>query len=187
MFLQRIIGVFTLNADTFEDIERDESALPQAAAVVAIVAVVQAIVGAGLSAVFGGDVLQIVLNLLSSLVVPFIGWAAFAGVTYLVGTSFFGGKSDYGQMLRVVGFAFAPQIIGIIPIIGWFIGLLWTIAAVFVAVRQGMDMDNTQAAITLVASFVVYIIIVFCASFTIGLFVGVGSAATGGMMLTPFM
>jgi hypothetical protein len=41
--LQRIMGVFMLNADTFEEIEHDQSATGQAAIVVTIVALLSAI------------------------------------------------------------------------------------------------------------------------------------------------
>ena len=46
--LDRIIGVLRLDAATYEEIEADESATSQAAIVVAIVAVVGGLVGAGI-------------------------------------------------------------------------------------------------------------------------------------------
>jgi hypothetical protein len=61
-------------------------------------------------------------------------------------------------MLRVIGFAYAPQILGIIPCCGWFVGLIWSLAAVFVAVRQGLDVDNTNAFLTIIVGFVLYLI-----------------------------
>ena len=42
-----------------------------------------------------------------------------------------------------------------IPCIGWIIGLIWTLAAGFVAVRQGLDLDNMKAFFTIVIGFIV--------------------------------
>jgi hypothetical protein len=52
-------------------------------------------------------------------------------------------------MLRVIGFAFAPQALGIVPCLGTAIGFVWTCVAGFIAVRQGLDLDNTKTLITI--------------------------------------
>src|SRR5512134_907576 len=105
MFLQRIMGVFKLDVNTFEEIERDTGATGQAALVVAIVALLSGI-GNGLVASFnpemGGSFLT---NFLIVLVGTFIGWIIWSVLTYLIGTAVFGGKADLGEMLRVLGFA----------------------------------------------------------------------------------
>ncbi len=156
MFMNRIIGVFKLDAATFEEIEADENATMQAALVVLVIALLGAL-GAGVGASF---VQAGFLNsFASSFVSTIVTWLAWSAVTFFVGTSFFGGKSDLGQMMRVLGFAYAPQILGIIPCIGWLIGLIWSLIAAFVAVRQGLDLDNTKAFLTIVVGFVVIILI----------------------------
>ncbi|MCL4304245.1 MAG: YIP1 family protein [Anaerolineae bacterium] len=171
---ERIMGVFKLNPNTFEEIEHDQSATGQAAIIVAIVALLNGL-GGGISASMnpqGGG--NFFLSFILFFVWAFIGWAIWSGVTYLVGTSLFGGKADMGEMLRVIGFAQAPQVLGIIPCIG-IIGAFWALAAGFVAVRQGLDLDNTKAFFTILIGFLVYLA-GFCAILSLvggaGAFVG---------------
>jgi hypothetical protein len=101
------------------------------------------------------------------LIWTFIGWAIWSGVTYLVGTNLFGGKADMGEMLRVIGFAQAPQVLGIIPCVG-IIGAIWSLIAGFIAVRQGLDLDNTKAFLTILIGFLVYIAGVCAISSVVG-------------------
>jgi hypothetical protein len=139
IMLNRVIGVMKLDVNTYEEIEADESATPQAAIVVTVVAVIGGLIGGGISVATGGSFLGTFLN---QLLVAYIGWGVWSVVTYFVGTSLFGGKSDIGQMLRVLGFAQAPGILGIIPSVAhlwagsgrWPVpllpfvrGLIWTI------------------------------------------------------------
>jgi hypothetical protein len=153
--LQRIIGVFKLDVNTFEEIEHDPAATGQAATVVGIVALLGAL-GSGLAANLGGG--NFLSSFLSTLIWTFIGWIVWSGITYVVGTSLFGGVADMGEMLRVIGFAYAPQILGIVPCIGWVVGMIWSLVAGFVAVRQGLDLDNVKAFLTIVIGFLVYVV-----------------------------
>ena len=156
MFMDRIIGVFKLDVATFEAIEADESATSQAAIVVLVIAIIS-----GLGSALGASFMQASFlgSFASSFFATIIGWLVWSAVTYFVGTSFFGGKADMGQMLRVLGFAYAPQILSIIPCIGWLIGAIWSLIAAFVAVRQGLDLDNTKAFLTIIVGFVIIILI----------------------------
>ena len=169
-----IIGVFKLDADTFERIEHDQSATSQAALVVLAVALLGA-VGGLIGALLGDG--NIIMAFIGPIINAFIGWILWSAVTYFVGTSFFGGQADMGEMLRVVGFANAPGILGIIPCIGWLVGLLWTLAAMVVAIRQGLDVDTTKALIIGAIGFVVVLIL----NLIIGSVFGVGMAVTGAI------
>jgi hypothetical protein len=170
--LNRVIGVMKLDVDTYEEIEADESATPQAAIVVTVVAVIGGLIGGGISVATGGSFLGTFLN---QLLVAFIGWGVWSVVTYFVGTSLFGGTSTIGQMLRVLGFAQAPGILGIIPVCGSFIGWLWTLACTFIAIRQGLDLDNQKALLTAVVAFICVLIV----SFAIGSVLAALGLATG--------
>jgi hypothetical protein len=151
---ERLSGVFRLNANTFEEIEHDESATGQAAIIVAIVALLSAL-GSGFLAAGQGNFLS---SFLSTLVWTFLGWIIWSVVTYFVGTTFFGGQATVGEMLRVIGFAFAPQILSIVPCIGGLVGAIWSLVAGFIAVRQGLDLDDLRAALTIAIGFLVYIL-----------------------------
>lgn len=153
----RIIGVLSLNAKTFEEIEGDESAITQAAIIVAAVAIIGGVVGGAIATFGGGSFIKV---LIGGIINAFLGWVVWAGVTQLVGTKVFGGNATFMEMLRVLGFAQAPGILGIIPIIGGFIGLIWSAAAGFIAVRQGLDLDNTKAILTIIIAFVVNAIVI---------------------------
>jgi len=80
-------------------------------------------------------------------------------VTLFVGTRFFHGEADMGQMLRVIGFAYLPLLLSIIPCIGGVIGILWAIAAGFIAIRQGLDLDDIKSLLTVVVGAVFYIVL----------------------------
>jgi hypothetical protein len=148
----RILGVLKLDSNTFEEIEHDENATTQALIIVAIVALISAL-GSGIGSSIGGG--SFIGNFISTLIWGFVGWLLWSVVTYFVGTALFKGQATVGEMLRVIGFAYAPQFISIIPCIGWIIGLIWTLAAGFVAVRQGLDLDNMKAFFTIVIGFIV--------------------------------
>jgi hypothetical protein len=154
--LDRVIGVFKLSSNTFEEIEHDQNATGEAAIVVAVVALLAAI-GSGIGATAIGN-RGFFGSFISTLIWVFVAWIVWSAVTFFVGTAIFGGKADMGEMLRVTGYAFAPQVLGIIPCIGWIIGLIWTLAALFVAARQGLDLDNTKTALTVVVGLIVYLI-----------------------------
>lgn len=150
-----IPGVFKLDPNTFEEIEHNQSATSQAAMVVAIIALLSGF-GSGVGALVSGN--SFFGNFLSSFAWVFIGWLLWSAVTYFVGTTFFKGQATLDEMLRVIGFAYAPQCLAIIPCVGWIIGLVWSLAAGFIAVRQGLDLDNMKAFITIAVGFVVVLI-----------------------------
>ena len=155
MLFERIVGVFRLSAPVFEQIEHDRTATGQAALVVAGVALLLGL-GSGFTAVTGSG--TFVQTFISTFLWAFIGWVLWSGVSYFVGTTFFAGRADMGEMLRVIGFASAPLALGIIPCIGGLVGSLWAVAAGFVAIRQGLDLDNLRALLTVVIGFVLYLI-----------------------------
>ena len=153
----RIIGVFKLDTKTFAAIESDQAATTQAMIIVAIVAVLNGL-GSGISTAFMGGGHGFFPRFISTLVWGFIGWLLWAVVTYYVGTKFFGGKADLAEMMRVIGYAYAPQVLGIIPCIGGIVGGIWSLVAGFFAVREGLDLDNTKTLFTVLIGFAFYIV-----------------------------
>jgi len=178
MFLNRIIGVLKLDVETYEEIEADETATSQAAIVVAIVAIIGGLLSGATSLLFDGSFIG---SFLQQLLTAFIGWIIWAYVTYFVGTSFFNGKSTSGEMLRVLGFAQAPGILVIIPVCGWFIGWIWTLVCTFIAIRQGLDLDNMKALATAVVAFIVVLVVYFVIGAILSL-LGLGAGAIGGFL-----
>ena len=156
MLVQRIVGVLKLNVATYEDIEHDQNAMGQAAIVVLGAAILGGI-GSGFWGLIIGDGFS--SRFFGGVITTLISWPIWSALTYFVGTKLFDGKADLGEMLRVIGFAQAPQAFGVIPCLGWLVGLIWATVTGFVAVRQGLDIDNMRAALTIVVGFFGYIIV----------------------------
>jgi hypothetical protein len=151
---ERMIGAAKLQNWAFEEVEADETATGQAAAVIAMVAVAQAIgsVGDGSGGVIGG--------LLSA----FFTWAVWSGITYFIGTRLFSGTATWGELLRTIGFANAPGVLaffGFIPILGGFIRVavaIWILIAGIIAIRQALDFDTGRAILTAVIGWLALVI-----------------------------
>ncbi len=168
----RLIGVFKLDVATFESIEHDEGATGQAALVVLIVAVMGGI-GSAIGSSYMNDATTFG-PFFSTVISVFAGWVIWSFLTFFIGTKFFGGEADMGEMLRVIGFAYAPQMLGIIPCFGSLVGAIWSLAAAFVGIRQGLDLSNGKTFLTIIVGFVVYLLI----GLAIGMLFAVGGSAT---------
>lgn len=154
--LTRIIGVFKLSASTFEEIEHNTSLTLPAAIIVVLVSLVSG-VGNGLFNRFSDK--SFFTGFIGSLISGILGWIIWSLVTWFVGTRFFKGQAEPGEMLRVIGFAYSPLLLSIIPCVGGIIGFIWAIAAGFIAIRQGLDLDNTKAFFTVIIGAVFYVIL----------------------------
>ncbi|MDP2958197.1 MAG: YIP1 family protein [Longimicrobiales bacterium] len=150
--VDRMVGAAFLSVDTFEEVEHDQEATAQAAMVVAMVAAAQAI-GASPLGVFGA---------VRAAVVSLVGWALWAGITYLVGAKLFGGTASWGELLRTLGFAQAPgllMVLGIIPFLGKpviVVVALWMLVAAFIAIRQALDFGNGKTFGTVLVGWGIY-------------------------------
>jgi len=180
--LDRILGVFKLDKKVFAEVEHDESATSQAAIVVAIVAalsVVGVIISTLISMIGGGkpEIGGVILQVVVTFVVAFINWAVWSGVTYLVGTNLFKGEATFSEMLRVIGFASAPRMLGIIPCVGGIIGSIWSLIASYFAIKEGLDLDDTGTIVTILVGWIATVII----GAIVGL-LGVGGAVGVGAL-----
>jgi hypothetical protein len=169
-FAQRMVGAAMLSPATYEAVEHDRNATPQAALVVVLAAVAAAV---GVRA--HGDE-AVVREVLRSL----LQWLAWSGVTYFVGTRVFRGTATFGELLRTIGFAQAPGIflaLGGIPYLGWWVRTivgLWTLVAVVIAIRQALDVDTGRAVLTMLVGLIVVTAIVVA--------LGVVTAAIAGLL-----
>jgi small basic protein len=154
--LARIIGVFKLDVKTFEEIEHNTSLTLPAAVIVVLVSLLSG-VGNGLFNGFRDK--SFISGFLGSLISVIIGWIIWSVVTWFVGTRLFKGEADLGEMLRVIGFAYLPMLLSILPCVGGVIGIIWTILAGFIAIRQGLDLDNMKAFLTVVVGAVFYLLL----------------------------
>ncbi len=87
-----------------------------------------------------------------------VGWIVWAMTTFAVGTRVFNGTTDVGEMLRVLGFAQAPRVIGVIPFLGP-VAAVWVLVASVVAIREGLDFSTGRAIGTAVGGWLVWILL----------------------------
>lgn len=144
--VERAIGAARLDNSTYEEVEADRGATGQAATVVAIAAVASAI----------GSYHEGSAGIIGSLIIAIVGWLIWSGITYLIGTMFFGGTADWGELLRTIGFAQAPgvlNVLGIIPVLGGLVKFavsIWVLVAGIVAIRQALDVSTGKAILVAV-------------------------------------
>lgn len=155
MFWDRIRGVFTFHAATFEEIEHDPSATRQALWVVMAVAVLTGL-GAGIGALYSNRSFWVTFAF--GFLWTFVSWFLWGAIAYWLGTRIFKGEASLSETLRTIGFAYAPLGLAIIPFIGGLIGAIYTTADGFLAIRQSLDLEDLQAFVTIVLGFVVYVI-----------------------------
>jgi len=145
--IRRMIGAAMLNAATFEEVEADGSATKQAMLVVVIVALAT---GVGTIATGGGT------GLVLGVIIGLAGWAAWAGITYFIGTTLLRGadtQADWGELARTLGFAQSAGVLKVfafIPFLGpivFGIASLLQLFAMVVAIRQALDFTSTWRAI----------------------------------------
>jgi hypothetical protein len=182
----RIIGVFKLDREVFAEIEHDTTATSQAAIVVAIVAalsVVGSVLGTLFTLVTGGE-LQIgalLINIVTTFLLTFVNWLIWSAVTYFVGTQLFKGDADLSEMLRVIGFAYAPRMLSIIPCIGGIIGAIWALIASYFAIKEGLDLDDGQTIATVLIGWLITVIIGAILG-ALGIGGAIGAGALRGLM-----
>lgn len=149
--INRMIGVLRLTPKTFEEIGYSDTAFNQAATIVASVALLSAysngFLARGIGAQFRTG------YFLTTVAWTFISWYLWAALSYFAGRLLFGGKAGLSQMLRVIGFAFTPQVLVIIPGTGWLVGMLWSLVAGFIGARQVLKLDKLPAALTILIGF----------------------------------
>jgi hypothetical protein len=149
-FGDRVVGAMKLDPNTFEDVERDPTAIGQSVGVIVLAAV-----AAGIGNVFRGGLTGIVYGACLS-VIGFLVWSL---IVWVIGTKVMpepATKADYAETFRVLGFSAAPglaSVITIIPILGYLLMLLiwlWQIAAMIIAVKAVLDYSTLGKAIIVV-------------------------------------
>ena len=152
-----MLGAARLDISTYEEVEADKTATGQAAGVVALVAVAQAIGAAG----------EGTLGIVAGLGGAMFGWLIWAGITYLIGAKLFGGTATWGELLRTLGFAQAPgvlYVLGIIPLLGGLVRIalaIWILIAGIIAIRQALDFSTGKAILTAVLGWLAVFIPLF--------------------------
>ena len=89
-------------------------------------------------------------------ILALVGWFIWSYLTYAIGTKLLAEpqtKSDYGELLRTIGFSSSPgmlRVFGIIPMLGNILNIIcgiWMLVAMVIAVRQALDYKSTLRAV----------------------------------------
>jgi hypothetical protein len=162
--MDRIIGVLTLKAPVYRAIAEDQNATTTAAIIVVVVALAAAIIGA---AAFGitstslppefqqyvpqrsaiGYAISVVLSTL-------IGWVVGSWIFAFVSKTFFGGKTNTGEMLRVFGYTQIFAILYIIPCCGALLGLILSVIGAIIGIREASEFSTGKAIGTGIVGFI---------------------------------
>jgi hypothetical protein len=150
-FIRRLVGAAMLDVATYEEVEADRSATPQALAIVVLSSLAA---GIGARSSSGGQATLAFFATAS--VIALVTWASFALITFEIGGHILPTaetRVDVGELLRTLGFAATPglfQICGIFPgatVPVFTVAIVWTLVASTVAVRQALDYTSTPRAL----------------------------------------
>mgnify|MGYP001586171528 CR=1 FL=1 len=146
-FKDRIFRAAKLDVSVYEEVEADKGAMNQAMG-----AVVLSSVAAGIGTIQTGGIGGILVGTVFTL----IGWFIWAFLTYLIGTKLLPEpktQTDYGQLLRTIGFSSSPGILrvfGVIPgltLVVFLAASVWMLVAMVIAVRQALDYKSIWRAV----------------------------------------
>jgi hypothetical protein len=156
--IDRIVRAIRLDWTVFREIAEDQNAMKEAAIIVAIVTFFSA-VGTGIAS---GSFVGFLVSWLIAVVIGWVGWAV---ITYFVGTALFKGQADIPEMMRVLGYATAPNLLGFfqfIPCIGWIfpiVGWILALIAGVLAIREAMEFDTGTAIVTVLIGWAIIFVI----------------------------
>ena len=145
-YFQRLQKAIMLDVSFYEEVENDKNFTDQAMMTVVLVSIVQGLMIAGFAPI------ALVQGILGSLL-RFIIWAffiAFVGTRILPEPET---KSNTGELIRTLGFAYAPGLLVIfkvLPFISSFVDpivVILQLAAMTIAVRQALDFNSTVRAV----------------------------------------
>ena len=176
-YFQRLQKAIMLDVSFYEEVENDKKFTDQAMMTVVLVSIVQGLMIAGFAPI------ALVQGILGSLL-RFIIWAffiAFVGTRILPEPET---KSNTGELIRTLGFAYAPGLLVIFkvfPFINAFVDpivVILQLAAMTIAVRQALDFNSTVRAVgvCIVAFLLMIVALTLFIGFT-AFFVGVAENA----------
>lgn len=156
----------TLESDFYEEVEAEKESIRQATFIVLLVCIAG---GTGTflrDVVIGNETLAVASFWVTvDLVEPMIIWLFGSAFAYMVGATFFKGpetETDFLEVLRTTGFAFAPGLLRFFAFMSpaklgvgiTLAGDLWMLVCGVVAVRQALDFTTARAVGTFGVAYV---------------------------------
>jgi hypothetical protein len=145
---RRFYGSLRLDAATYEDVEADPSASPQALTMVLAFGAAAAIGLAGPALGVG--------TLLGAAAASLAGWLSWAAIVACLGVHVLPEpqtRADLGELTRTLGFSVTPGLFLVllaVPFarpVTFVVVSAWMLAAMIVAVRQALDFRHTTRAV----------------------------------------
>jgi len=163
--INRMTRAAQLNVELYEEVEHDPSLNKEALNVVLIVsalggigALLAGIIAGNIGAAIGGGIVTVILGVAR--------WYLWSYLTLFVGTKLFSGTADYGEVSRVIAYAYTPASLGVfafVPGVGpllSFAGSIWGLVCGVVGIRQALDFDTGKAIATvLIAGIIAFVVI----------------------------
>ena len=186
---RRIFGALLLKSATYEELEREKSAIWQAVFIVVLVSA--ATVGGELLA---GQETELWWALVRGVIRGVGSWAAWAFCTWMLGDIVFSEiqtEADWGQLARTTGFAQTPGILNVLsflPTVGsiiYYAAYAWTIMCMTVAVRQSLDYSSTIRAFGVIL--LAFVPVAILNAGILGLTGGIDFTGSGGGFRSPII
>lgn len=155
----RMMRAFRGEVALYEEVEQDESATVEAWIVV-VLGSLSAGIGSALSESATRQPTTGPVGVLLNVAVALVLWAVFSGVVYFVGTKFFSATATWNEVLRTLGYAYTPMVLGVVrvipgvgPLVAGLAGL-WALYLSFVAIRSALDIDSGKTVATILISII---------------------------------
>lgn len=197
--MERLIGVVTFKAPIYREIADDTEATGVAAIIVILVSVItgtisgalvplqvqsqmqqdpntaQAFADLGINPSAWSPLLFALGFAILQPVFGLIGWAIASWLNALIATKFFQGRTDTSEMMRVFGFAYIFNLLGLIPCVG-LIGWVLAIIGNIIGIREAAEFDTGKAVLTVLFSFAITLLVTVglacCVAFGLAAMVG---------------
>ena len=144
--LNRAIEIVKLNGTVAAEVGSDEQSLQPGLVFVAVGGL-----AGGIAALLGDGGIG---GLITAPIGALIGFAIGVGILHLVATFLFGGKGDYLSLLRAESHASILNWAGIVPFVGWLVGL-WHLPVTVVILENvyGMTRQKAIATVAVIVGF----------------------------------
>lgn len=184
--IENVLRAVRFDAAFYRGAANDERYNQQALTVVIIVAALSGL-GAFLGNLLGGNILVALFGLVLGVVVTGVSYYVWVYVVQYVGAQFFQGRATAPQLLRTLGYAYAPMALGLLSFIPCFGGLValagsvWSLACGFFAVREVHQLDDGKTLLTVIIGWVAVAIITAIVGI-IGAIFGIGAMGAGALL-----
>jgi hypothetical protein len=164
LIIKRVMRAALLDKEFYKEVEADPSLNQEALMIVVVISVASGI-GSFFAGLIAGKPIAAFFALIVTSAIGVANYYIWAYLTHYIGTNLFDGDADVGELLRVLGYASAPLLLGLlgfIPCIGGLIalvGAIWALVAGFFGVREALDLDTTETLITVFLGWLAFMFI----------------------------